>query len=69
MNTSTIVKHAAVIGGLITLVWILFIGGDSWLLQLQGGKEFRDKLFGVTIALVALLITYELTASRESDQF
>ena len=68
MKTTTIVKHVAVIVGLFILVWILFIGGDNWLQQLQHGAMWRDRLLGMSVGMVSLVIAYELFAKRESDQ-
>jgi hypothetical protein len=65
---STILKHAAVIVGLLTLVWLLFIGGGGWLLQMRNGKETLNLMLGGSVALVVMVIAYELFAGRESDQ-
>lgn len=68
MKISSFVKHAAVIVGLLTLAWIFFIGGDNWLQQLQHGAMWRDRLLGMSVGMVSLVIAYELFAGRESDQ-
>ena len=67
MNT-TLLKHAAVIVGLLTLVWLLFIGGSGWLLQMHNGKETLNLMLGGSVALVSMVVAYELFAERESDQ-
>jgi hypothetical protein len=69
MKISTIVKHVAVIVGLLILAWIFFMGGENWLQNIQHGAQWRDRLLGMSIGMVSLVIAYELFAKRESDQF